>query len=239
MHWMAKSLLFFTTTFLLLYLSQLPHNSAPTMDRFASKIAGKLGDKFGLDLNKQSASGSQPQAQAQAQGPGLPVAISSADHVLHESGGTYPRLCRLADGAILLGITKFEGPTRVLAVHRSTDNGRTFAPWGEVTRCDGDCDNMYLLELPPTAAGPAPPKILAAFRNHDVDHHRNRDHTRYRITVCQSHDGGRAWTYCSQAFEKFTVPNGLWEPFMRIGRQGEIQMTFSQELEHCDQDTMM
>lgn len=53
-----------------------------------------------------------------------------------------------------------------------------------------------------------------------------------------SFNGGKDWTYLSQAAEKPTAPNGLWEPFMRIGRRGEIQMTFSQELSHIDQDTM-
>lgn len=209
------------------------------MDKFAQKIAGKLGVG---DLLPQ---GGQGQHQAQQ-----PVGFHRAgrgrvhdrEHMLHADGGTYPRMCRLSDGSILLGFTRFEpNPAnpkvqlRVLAVHRSTDNGATFHPHGVVDRCARDCDNMFLLEVP-TTDGIGRPKVLAAFRNHDFAP--NGGHSWYRITVCQSFNGGKDWTYLSQAAEKPTAPNGLWEPFMRIGRRGEIQMTFSQELSNIDQDTM-
>lgn len=235
-----------------------PQYLLPDMDKFAQKIAGKLGVGDMLPHGGGQRGGGQGQAQPPPSQPGAgfdymhppPVMFDHAghgrvldrEHMLHADGGTYPRMCRLSDGSILLGFTRFEpNPAnpkvqlRVLAVHRSTDNGATFHPHGVVDRCARDCDNMFLLEVP-TTDGIGRPKILAAFRNHDFAPHGG--HSWYRITVCQSFNGGKDWTYLSQAAEKPTAPNGLWEPFMRMGRRGEIQMTFSQELSHIDQDTM-
>ncbi|KAI1138481.1 glycoside hydrolase family 93 protein [Hypoxylon sp. FL0543] len=144
--------------------------------------------------------------------------IPQAFNGLSKRAGTYPRLARLSDGGILSVTTVYNsGNERVLTAFRSDDNGVTFNQIGTIATSTGDLDNGFLLQLPSGT-------VLAAFRNHDLN--ADRVATYYRITVCSSTDGGPANGF-----------NGLWEPFMRIGNDGAIQLTYSGELSQTNQET--
>lgn len=154
-------------------------------------------------------------------------------HQIHN--GTYPRLTRLSDGSILCLFTSFEGGNRalgnarVLTVAKSTDNGKSFCECGVVITRAQETDNPFILEI-------APGVVLAAFRNHDFGP--PHPFTTFRITVYRSVDGGCTWDYASEAATK-NPPWGIWEPFMRVGRQGEVQLYYSYEEAGNDQRTMV
>lgn len=143
--------------------------------------------------------------------------------------GTYPRSTRLNDGSLLGVYTAFEGTQNVIKTTRSTDNGNSWNAYSEVTRGVGDIDNGFLLQL-------SNGRILCAFRNHS----KNGDgaYTVFRITICVSSDGGKSWVYLSTA-EVSGPPNGLWEPFMRIGADEKVQLYYSRELASNDQDNLV
>lgn len=217
---------FLPSSFLFLdYYSTIVLNMA---ERFGQKILN--GIHKGINEFKNQSGSSHPVSHPPPAAPaGGARAINNDERMISPSGrGTYPRLTCLSDGSILAAYTQFEGSTRTLRVARSTDQARSFSELGEVTRGEGDVDNMYLLEI-------APSVILAAFRNHDTGPH---GPAHFRITVCRSRDGGRTWEFAAQATEK-GPPNGVWEPFMRKGRRGEVQLIFSQEFAHDNQCSML
>lgn len=157
-----------------------------------------------------------------------------ADPVKVDGGGVYMRTTTLEDGTIIGGYSIVEGSDRVLRSVRSTDNGDSWERLGVVDKGptdSKDLDNAFPLVLPNG-------DILFSFRNHDKNG--NGDFTMYRITVCKSTDGGKSWKFLSQLDERpANGLNGLWEPFLRLDGDGNVQAYYSSENRATDQDNLM
>lgn len=160
--------------------------------------------------------------------------VPVADPVVVDAGGVYMRTTTLGDGSILGGYTGFDGPTQILRVTKSTDGGASWSIIGSVDSgpsATREIDNAFPLALPDG-------RILYAFRNHDKVPGGGYQH--YRITVCVSEDGGVTWSFLSHIDERApNGRNGLWEPFLRIARDGAIQAYYSAENSDGDQDNIM
>jgi len=146
--------------------------------------------------------------------------------------GTYPRATHLADGSLLGVYSSSDGDDKVQNVVISYDNGATWSARGEITRGVGDVGNPFVLQL---STG----RILAAFRNHDLQNGSSGPYTFYRITICYSDDLGASWQYLSTPA---TLPGGtlgIWEPFLRLTTTNTLQLYYSQELAANDQDNVM
>ncbi|KAI1493276.1 Sialidase [Biscogniauxia mediterranea] len=191
----------------------------------------------------------QPQGQAVGRDPVVPldrrddikrydelqatITISEEETPLMDSGG-YPRLAQLRDGTILAAAfrgTGEEGET-ALDVTKSTDGGKSFNSWGEITKSTNDIGNTFLLEIPNG-------EVLAAIRNHTrVD----GNYTDYRITLYKSCNGGKDWSFVTDVVELKADPdklNGVWEPAMRVLSRDRIELTYSGELAKDNQETFL
>lgn len=161
-------------------------------------------------------------------------AVASPGNVYQAGGqtvidpnGEYMRVSFMNDGSMIGGYTAHENGQSILRVVQSTDGASSWHFLGEVFRGDEathDIDNAMPLQLP---SG----RIIYAYRNHDrtgSDWH----YTWFRISISYSDDGGKSFKYLSTVEEHAPVPNtasGLWEPFLRLARDGTLQCYYSAE----------
>ncbi|KAK3347233.1 glycoside hydrolase family 93 protein [Lasiosphaeria hispida] len=158
----------------------------------------------------------------------------SPPSLIHPSG-VYIRATPLSPSSILAAYAAPLDTHQALLTSLSTDNGTTWSPLGEVWRAAAathDIDNASPLQLP---SG----RILFAFRNHDRAPG-GAGYSWYRITVCFSDDGGRRWGFLGHVVEhRAQGLNGVWEPFLRLGRRGEVQVYYSSETGSRGQENLM
>ncbi|KAH8760064.1 Sialidase [Hyaloscypha sp. PMI_1271] len=154
--------------------------------------------------------------------------------------GTYPRATKLRNGLLLGVYTAFENGENVIVTTNCPalnnglgcsilDDNLVWERLGEVTRGIGDVDNPFLLQLENG-------NILCAFRNHTTNAVGNQMY--FRITICASEDGGRCWKYLSTAEESSNPARGLWEPFLRLAKDDDLQLYYSHENSPLDQDSI-
>ncbi|KAI0097778.1 glycoside hydrolase family 93 protein [Hypoxylon sp. NC0597] len=161
--------------------------------------------------------------------------VKAGEPVVIDTNSEYIRVSFMNDGNLIGGYTARDGSQNVLRVVKSTNGGQSWDYLGEVFRGElatHDINNAMPLQLPNG-------RILYAYRNHDRtgdDWH----YTYFRISISYSDDGGKSFKYLSTVEEH--VPsgvNGLWEPFLRIARDGSLQCYYSAENNAGDQDNFM
>ena len=165
--------------------------------------------------------------------PTIAAPSPSGNRVVVDAGGVYMRATSLLDGSILGAYATQDGDNHVLRAVKSTDHGASWRQVGTIAQgspTKTDIDNAFPLQLPNG-------RLLLAFRNHDRT---SSGYTYYRITVCYSDDNGASWIFLSQIDERAAQgKNGLWEPFLRVANNGNLQAFYSAENSDADQDNIM
>ncbi|KAI0454830.1 glycoside hydrolase family 93 protein [Xylaria acuta] len=156
--------------------------------------------------------------------------VGAGGTVIIDPAGVYIRATSVNGGGLIAGYAAQDGSQHVLRTAKSTDGGLSWRPQGEVYRADSanhDLDNAFVLQLPNG-------RILYAYRNHDRP---NGQYTWYRITIAYSDDGGITFKFLSTVAERGANGfNGLWEPFLRVAKDGSLQCYYSAENGATDQD---
>jgi hypothetical protein len=125
-----------------------------------------------------------------------------------------------------------------LKLAKSTNGAQSWTPQGEVFRglqTEHDLSNSFPLEIP---SG----RLLYAYRNHDRTASTGA-YTWFRISISYSDDGGKSFLYLSTVDERAPIPgasaSGLWEPFIRVARDGSLQCYYSSEISSSIQQNLM
>ncbi|MFB4308732.1 sialidase family protein [Actinomadura sp. GTD37] len=174
-------------------------------------------------------------APAPAARPAAPAFTPFDERQVDHRQAMYPRLVRLRDGRIVLGVATAGGGgvTDMARFYESTDGGRTFRTMSEIldpaaAQGRGACCGS-LLELPRQIGGQAAGTLLWAgtvgMKNHAPER-------RPELRVWRSVDGGRHWSYlssCAIAAAETPWDEGLWEPELAIDGQGRVVCYYSDE----------
>ncbi|RYP07427.1 hypothetical protein DL764_002504 [Monosporascus ibericus] len=149
--------------------------------------------------------------------------------------GEYIRVSFMNDGSLIAGYQAQENGRSILRVAHSSDGAQSRQGIGEVfsgATANFDMNNAMPLQLP---SG----RVIYVYRNHDrtgADWHC----TYFCISLSYSDDGARNFKYLSTVAER--VPsgvNGLWEPYLRLARNGTLPCYFSTESDAGSQDNFM
>ena len=148
--------------------------------------------------------------------------------------GTYMRATRAKDGSIIGVYEAADGANDVIRAVKSTNDGLSWKAIGTVANVlaeEHSIANPFVLQLPNG-------RLLVASRNHDRRSKNN--YTMFRISVFGSDNGGATWSKLGNIDERRRDGvNGLWEPFLRVSRNGTIQAFYSSENNQNDQNNIM
>lgn len=175
-------------------------------------------------------------AAGQPDGPArFPAFAPFGERLVDDRQAMYPRLVRLRDGRIILGVATStgDGVTDMARFYESTDGGRTFRTLSEILdpAAAGDRGGCCgsLLELPRRLGAQPAGTLLWAGTVGMKNHAPGR---RPELRVWRSADGGRRWSYlssCATADEGTPWNRGLWEPELAVDARGHLVCYYSDE----------
>ncbi|SFJ17173.1 hypothetical protein SAMN05421835_103298 [Amycolatopsis sacchari] len=146
--------------------------------------------------------------------------------------GSYPRVVRLShgpyQGRIVAAVSGWDGGGPVAPVFESTDEGRSFRRIGEIRDSGGGrgecCGTLYEL---PRQVGRLRAGTLLWAASYGQDDGPER---RMSLRVWASRDGGRHWSFLSEAARSHNH-DGIWEPEFTVDAGGTLWMHYADETE--------
>jgi hypothetical protein len=145
--------------------------------------------------------------------------------------GSYARLIRLefspfGRGNIVASLSSEDGGGKFTPIMESTDEGATFHKIAEIHDPDGRygmcCGTLY--ELPQRVGRLRAGTLLwAASYRQDAGPQR-----RVGIRIWSSRDGGRSWSFLSEAARSHNI-DGIWEPEFNVDAGGTLWLHYADE----------